>query len=436
LGNDLESVVPQHCRDFESANVKVLQLTHRLPVPPVDGGKKGILGFVRQYSTRLGPENLALMCLAPIEEAGTDLSELKALASICQVSYGQFRNRPFGVLRNSLLERRIPYNMEKYISTEYLEKLQRLVEIFQPDVIHCDHLHTAWYAAQIRRYRPDILLVLREHNVESTIIGRLADRESNPLKRAVFRSQADKLYKFESEMLKTFDLIFPITTQDSDRIRKMTPAAKLLVIPAGTEMAPSLPPLSHNGGKRRILHIAAMDWKPNQDGLTWFVREVMPKLRAANADVVLDVIGKNAPAKLQQEIASNDVVVHGFVQDLRNAISQATVAIVPLHVGGGMRVKILDYFGQGVPVVSTSIGAEGISDGSDGLLLVANSASGFADAILKLVADAPLRASIREAAYAKCRSEYGWDSIGARTIDAIRTELQLHRNSGPGSGKL
>ena len=399
--------------------MKILQITHRLPLPPIDGGKKGILGFTREYSARLGRENFALFCLAPKEELNVDISELKTLAGFCQVSYGDYKNRPLGLIWNTLSCEFTSYNMRKYISSHVLDEIVSLVQRFHPNVIHCDHLHMAWYACEVKKRFPEMVIALREHNVESTIVGRYAEREANPIKKRILDLQARKLFRYEARMLSRFDLVLPITDQDAERVATMAPGVHQITVPAGTNFAPQLPPSpARNLSPKRLISVAAMDWLPNQDGLIWFIEQVLSRLRAEGEDVILEIAGKNTPPDYQK-YACHDVLVHGFIPDLSKMLSEAFLAIVPLHVGGGMRVKILDYFGQGVPVVSTSIGAEGICSANDKCALIADTPREFAEAIQSLLRDPALREEIRTNAYRKCCDTYSWPAIVDQVLQAL-----------------
>lgn len=396
--------------------MKILQVAHRLPYPLIDGGKKGIYGFTANYSALVGRHNFGLFCLAPREEQGTDLNQLRLLTSILHVHFDDFRNRVPPLIVNTLFNWKYSYNIAKYISNAYLADLFDVIEQFKPDVIQFEHLHTAWYARNVRLRFPQIMLSLREHNVESTIMERLAENESHPVKRAIFAVQSAKIRRWEAEALGFFDLVLPITSQDAVRISAMNNSIPQLLTPAGTEIASQLPSESSGDGKFHILHLSSMEWLPNVEGLERFISEVMPFLRQASGNVVLDVVGKGMPPSILKH-ACADIVVHGFVPDLEPLLRQANIAVVPIQVGGGMRVKILDLMAQGIPVVSTSVGAEGISNGDDGCLLIADQASDFARQILFLKANEPARQEIRLRAFNHCQQRYSWSAITKRVFE-------------------
>ena len=401
--------------------MKLLQVTHRLPYPLIDGGKKGIFGFSRGYSKLLGRDNFAIFCLAPQQEARYDVSELRALAAHCRIDYRNFDNTIAGLLKNTLFRPGLPYNMQKYMLPDALAELLKLIEQFQPDVLQFEHLHTAYYARAVRKQFPHIVLGLREHNVESTILARLAEQETNPVKKKLFRIQADRLHRYETEALPVFDLVLPITDVDAGRIESMSPGTRQLLVPAGADIPDTLP-AGGNCAAPSIVHVAAMDWIPNQDGLNWFIQHVMPRLRNDGLGVTLNIAGKNMPERFNA-VAASDIRVHGFLPDLQPLLDDACLDIVPLFVGGGMRVKILDYMAQGIPVVSTHVGAEGISDGHDGALLIADSAEDFAVQIRALLRQPGLRDTLRQTAYRLCTENYSWDAICSRVLDAYASQL-------------
>jgi glycosyltransferase involved in cell wall biosynthesis len=392
-----------------------VQVSHRLPYPLVDGGKKGIFGFTRGFSQHPQVQSLSLFSLAPLPEREIDLTRLHSLVDHLHVAYKDARNR-VGPLLWAQLTSPLPYNMRKYMHGDFLEALVKHLSANPVDVVHFDALHTAHYAAALRERFPRLPMVLREHNVESTIIGRMSLEDPSALKRAIFASQARRLENYEGRMLRHFDRVLAITEVDAGRLRAMWPAVPVSVVPAGTDLPESLPVRVGDATAEpiRLLHIAAMDWLPNQQGLDWFLAEVLPLLDRMGRPFVVDVIGKGTPERFLRG-GDPRVKVHGFVDDLAPFLRRGCLAVVPLHVGGGMRVKILDYMAQGVPVVATPVGAEGISDGSDGVVRVAAGPAEFARAVTDLVADPMAAERQRQAAFEFVRGRYGWD----RVVDGV-----------------
>jgi glycosyltransferase involved in cell wall biosynthesis len=402
--------------------LKILQLAHRLPWPPIDGGKKGTLGFVNGYRHHSSVASYRLLCMCPQEES-TWASELESQGVSVQVDLMDARNTWPRLLANTLLSRR-PFNMEKYRRAAFFERLEEALQKETPDVVHFDSLHTACYASLVRRLAPHALCVIRCHNAEYVILERLAESERNLLKQRFIALQARRLKSYEAASLDEFDLILAITEADADRFRTINPriADRMIIVPAGADLPAALPPASPmSSGTLRLVHIAAMDWLPNRSGLRWFLDQVLPLLEAAGTDYHLDVVGKNTPPEFFS-LRNACVTVHGFVADLSAIVTSAHLAVVPLQVGGGMRVKILDYWALGIPVVATSVGAEGLSGGTRQVVELADDPAAFAASIRRLGADASARERLRIAAFAKVSQEYGWASLVDGLIDRYQRQ--------------
>jgi glycosyltransferase involved in cell wall biosynthesis len=360
------------------------------------------------------------------QEEGTWASELGARGVSVQVELMDTRNTLPRLLANTLLSKR-PFNMEKYRRAGFFRRLEAALHVETPDIVHFDSLHTACYASLVQRLAPHALRVLRCHNAEYVILERLADSELNLLKRRVIALQARRLKAYEAASLDAFDLILAITEADAGRFRTMNPriASRMIIVPAGADLPAALPPASPiSSGTLRLVHIAAMDWLPNQSGLRWFIDQVLPLLEAAGMDYHLDVVGKSTPPEFFS-LRNARVTVHGFVPDLSAITTSAHLAVVPLQVGGGMRVKILDYWALGIPVVATSVGAEGLSDATQPVVELADDPAAFAASIRRLGADASARERLRIAAFAKVSQEYGWAGL----VDGLIERYQ--RQSAP-----
>ena len=404
--------------------MNLLQLVHRLPWPPIDGGKKGTLGFVEGYRRHLQISRHALICMCPIEEAQW-ASDWKPEEIELSVDLMDARNSVPRVLANTLFSRQ-PFNMAKYQRASFSRLVEAAISAHTPDVVHFDSLHTAWYASLVDRLAPKALKVLRCHNAEHVIMERLAESQTHPVKKALIGVQADRLKAYEANALDAFDLILAITDADADRFRRMNPRIvdRMIVLPAGTDLPPVLPaapPPSQT--PLRMVHIAAMDWIPNQDALRWLLREVLPRLDRAGIAYHLDVIGKNMPQEFL-DWKQDHVTVHGFVQDLRPLTSAAQLALVPLQVGGGMRVKILDYWAMGIPVVATRVGAEGLWEHHEPVVALADTPEDFAASVARLARQPDEREALRAAAFRQVCAHYGWPSL----IDQLMTRYQGMRD--------
>jgi len=403
--------------------VKLLQLAHRLPWPSIDGGKKGTLGFVDGYRRHRAVDSHTLLCMCPTEESDW-AAQWRPEGTELHVDLMDARNSVARVLANTVFSRQ-PFNMAKYQRPSFDAMVRNALTRQRPDVVHFDSLHTAWYARRVAAGAPSALRVLRCHNAEHVILGRLAESESHPVKKRLISLQAQRLHDYEAAALNDFDLILAITEADATRFRTMNPSVdeRMIVVPAGAELPAALPPApAADAGPIRLLHIAAMDWLPNQSGLRWFLEAVLPRLDAAGLDYHLDVVGKNMPADFQR-YAGPRVTVHGFVEDLTPITSRAHLAVVPLQVGGGMRVKILDYWAMGIPVVATRVGAEGLVGDDVPTVALADAEADFARVLLELARSGESREALRATAFRKVSTHYGWPAIVDGLVQRYRGML-------------
>jgi len=393
-----------------------------------------VLGFVDAYARHPAVARHAFACLCRHEDLRY-VDEWKPQGVTVHVEPVDGRNRLLPFLANTLFSRE-PYNMAKYRQPSLADRIARVIAEGAPDLVHFDGLHTAAYAEQVHRAAPGALRVLRCHNAEYMILERLALAETNPVKRALIALQARRLKDYEGRMLRHFDLVLPITDTDAQRFIELDPrcADRLLVVPAGADIPVALPPEPPAGpGPVRLIHIAAMDWLPNQGGLRWLRDKVLPLLDRSGLDYHLDVIGKAMP---EEFMAMNGprVTVHGFVQDLAPFTRAAHVAVVPLQVGSGMRVKILDFWSMGIPVVGTAIAAEGLTDWTRPVVALADEPEDFAAAIRRLAADPDERRQLRASAFDKVSAKYGWNGLVDGLIRHCR-QLVVARATTSGTGR-
>lgn len=282
------------------------------------------------------------------------------------------------------------------------------------DAVHADQTSMVQYALfAARQVAPRPLLVLDAHNALHQVFHRLATQAHDPLRSCLLAWEAGRLATYERRTYAQFDSVVFVTA--TDRAHFILPAAH--VIPICVEPAPLITPAANT--TPQVLFVGTLFWPPNAEGVTWFIREVWPLVRAGCADARLLVVGKRPPTTLTQlATITPGVEMLGYVADLMNLIACSSVFVVPLRAGGGMRVKIVDAWSWGIPVVSTTIGAEGLEYGVDEHLLIADDAATFAAATLRLLDDPALAAQLRSAGRQRVESTYDWRHVYA-AWDAI-----------------
>jgi len=209
----------------------------------------------------------------------------------------------------------------------------------------------------------------------------------------------------------------------------MAPGAAVSVVRNGVDLTKFTPDFVP-GASHLIAFTGAMDWPPNIDGATFFVREILPRIRQQNAAAHLLIVGSNPSQSLIHTLATPYVRFTGSVEDVRPYLRQARLVVVPLRIGGGTRLKILEAWALGKPVVSTTIGAEGlpIQDGTN--IALADSAEAFAQRVIELLKDTPAAGQLGIAGRRVVEEVFGWDRVARTLIDAYEMTCNGRRDTG------
>jgi len=258
--------------------------------------------------------------------------------------------------------------------------LRQLLETQRFDFVHFDHPHAASAWQQIKRLQPHARLVLDAHNVEAEIVEQFA--ESAPQwQRKALRWQAARIRQLERELSRSLDLVLTCSDKDAAAFREMG-ARRVRVVPN------AIPPLSPAlvAQRRHVVFVGSLDWRPNADAAAVLAKEIWPRCCALLPGARLLIVGRNPPLHVRA-LASNDVVIEGDVASVRPYLDRAFATAIPLRVGSGTRIKILEAWAAGVPVVASRIAAEGLphSDGVD--LILAERPAEFARALVRLWRD-------------------------------------------------
>jgi glycosyltransferase involved in cell wall biosynthesis len=260
--------------------------------------------------------------------------------------------------------------------------IDRLAAETQFDVVHADQLNMAQYAARV----PGASKVLDAHNALWLLYKRLAETMSTGPKRWLLERDWRLLKQYEGQICREFDAVLAVSEEDKVALEEAAgQKLNLAVIPIAVDID-ELSPVKRQAEANHILHIGTMYWPPNIDGIQWFIQQVYPLIRARRPDVLFDVVGARPPQELLDlNKNGSGVNVTGYVVDPAPYLEAAGVMVVPLRAGGGMRVKILNALAQQLPMVSTTIGCEGINVVSGCHLLIADTPEAFAEATLRLL---------------------------------------------------
>ena len=313
---------------------------------------------------------------------------------------------------------RLPYAAGKYRSREYADRLSDLLATNAFDLIVCDFLVPA---VNLPATLPCPAVVFT-HNVESDIWRRHFERQANPVARALYRQQWQRMVRFEAETLARFDLVLAVSDTDRETFKRLYPSAlrgPVVTVATGVDTSYFTPRPGDVGDPRHLVFTGSMDWIPNEDAMRHFCHDVLPLIRAQEPDVTLSIVGR-APTPAVRRLADiPGVTVTGRVDDVREHIGRGGVYVVPIRIGGGTRLKIFEAMGMGRAVVSTTVGAEGlpVTDGAD--VVIADAPQDFADAVVALIRDPARRVQLERAARDLVVARYDWSAVAGQLDEAL-----------------
>jgi glycosyltransferase involved in cell wall biosynthesis len=268
---------------------------------------------------------------------------------------------------------------------------------------------------------------MRLHNVENMIWHRYAKEEKNPIKKFIAFRQAKMLERIEARCAEMVDVNFAITDVDKARMEQIAPRAHVVTVLPGVDTEHWKQAAYAAGSKIGIL-ATTFSWIHNVNGVLWFIDNVMPLIQKAIPGFTLDLLGLNPPPVLRKK-ANDSVRVLGYIDDIRPHIAQAGVYVVPLHVGSGIRIKILEAMSMGIPVVSTSVGCEGIPGKNGTDFMIADSAEEFAHAVIKILSDPAYGANMGNSARQFIEEHFNWDrAVGIIEQEFARIASRVHRD--------
>jgi polysaccharide biosynthesis protein PslH len=309
-----------------------------------------------------------------------------------------------------------PYAIRKYCQPRVARELRQLVESGSYDVIVCDFL----VAAGVIPWDAPCPKVLFTHNVEATIWKRHYEVARNPLWKLLSWREWRAMEHAENQYLKEADLVLAVSQADSDVFAELVPPEKLVVISTGVDIDYFAPQKSVEQSDT-LVFTGSMDWLPNEDGIFYFVREILPRISQQVPGVKLTVVGRKPSRRLESLAGeySNQVQLTGWVDDVRPYLAKSAVSIVPLRVGSGTRLKIFEAMSMNKAVVSTTIGAEGLPVTHGNEIFLADTPEDFAEFSVRLLRDPALRRQIGNAARGLVETKYSWASVATEFAAAL-----------------
>jgi glycosyltransferase involved in cell wall biosynthesis len=317
---------------------------------------------------------------------------------------------------------KLPITVARKRSAAVRHKAVGLLKKERFDMVVCDFL------APTVNLPPDQPYVLFEHNVETMIWRRYAEQAGDPIRRSFFRSQAHRLQAYETTACRRATHVITVSDADAELLREMCAAshvssAPISSIPTGVDAAYFSPPAMPEAKLAcDLIFTGSMDWMPNIDGVLWFVKDVLPSIRRRRPLCSFTIAGRR-PVSAIRALESVDPLIRvtGTVADVRPYLWSGRVSIVPLRMGSGTRLKIYESMAAGIPVVSTTIGAEGLNVSSPENIRLADAPSSFARACLELLEDRDMRDKQAIAAVRLVSENFSWEIAAGRFEEILET---------------
>jgi len=304
------------------------------------------------------------------------------------------------------------YHVERFISEAFRARLIEVLEKEQFDVVQLEMLFMAPYVSDIRAHSK-AMIVLRAHNVEHKIWERIAKETKFFVKRWYINHLARTLKEYELTALETVDGIAAITRKDAAFFRKYC-SKPIIDIPYGV-YPEEFTPKYEIEGKPKFYHIGSMNWMPNEEGIRWFIDEVLPKTVEKVYDFVYHLAGRKMPEWLTN-LKNEHVDVVGEVPDAKEFVANHDVAIVPLLSGSGIRIKIIESMAMGKTVITTRVGAEGILYDEEVNIIIAENIAKMVEAIRAINESPEIAVKIGHAARKLVEETYDNRKIIARLL--------------------
>jgi glycosyltransferase involved in cell wall biosynthesis len=391
---------------------RLLFLCQTVPYPPDGGVWIRTFNILRLLARRF---DLTLLCfersISPADgfsyDENASIETLRGYGRVEVFRIPQRHSRARFVRDHvsSLLTQRV-FTRYLYESDAFRQRLVQLLASEHFDLVHMDSLDLSGYLPLLRGQR----VICTHHNVESRLLQRRGKIESSIARRAYSSIQARFMEAEERTWVPQVELNITVSDEDRVTLQSIAPGARCAVVPNGVDVTFFQPAETTVEGPR-LVFVGGANWFPNRDALVHFCHDILPLIRRDEPAVTIDWVGACSERDQREFAEKFSVNLTGYVDDIRPYVAAAACYVVPIRVGGGSRLKIVDAWAMGKALVTTSIGCEGLKAQHGVNALIADTAEAFAEATVRVLRDNRLRASLGMGARQTAESVYSWDAI-------------------------
>lgn len=397
--------------------MKILFLAHLFPLPLDSGGKiksfytlKALSSKHNTYTLAYTRNNDEKLLIQKLQEISPQLRTIDLSRNLIKKVLDPLTNLISN--KSFIINRDYRYEMRK----AFLE----VVESFKPDVVHIDHLQMAQFVDFNASYK----VVLDNHNVESIIIKRIAETSESISTRLYASVEWPKLQRYELDICKRCNLVLTVSETDERTLVDMGVNSSYIdYVPIGVDTQ-SFKYIDRIKSSQNMLSLGTMSWPPNIDSMLYFTKDIMPIIRKQYLGCTLTIAGSNPSPVIQSLASEPDISVTGFVDDADELARKCGVFIVPLRSGSGVRVKILNALAMGLPIVSTTIGVEGLDVRNGEHLLIADTPADFAESVIRVLTDSDLAQKLGVNGRKFVCDNYSWETVNNRLLRIYDEKFQ------------
>lgn len=401
---------------------RILMVAGLFPYPPTNGSSMRTWSILESLCAN--GHTVDLLCFgdpSDISRHGAAMREVCETIEVVPHRLHRLSKRGSFASRLAALPAGVPFAVWRFRSPAMRNRIRAWLDQGPMDAVLCEGLYPLVnFPVQVTKP-----LLIDCHNVEHTILQRYLRCEASLAKRTYAWLESRKLRQWERNAYARANLVMVCSEVDLAAIKQLCPQARSLVVPNVIDTERYVP--CSQGEGARLVYTGGMDWYPNRDAVTFFCAQILPQLRRLIPEVEFVVAGRNPAEEFRRQLADvPELRFTGTVPDIRGEIAKAAVCIVPLRIGSGTRLKILEAAAMEKAVVSTRVGAEGLELADGREILLADEPRDFAQAIAELLAEPSRRRALGRAARARVEELYSLEALRG----SIRRALSEVKSAG------